>query len=92
MGVVVIVGVVIAEGCHEVSKSSLTCTMQKISPFRVVGPPIFSHGPSWLALMTESSVVRGVVNVVMAAVVTEVHVQIKVIGVPYELKWSTKVK
>lgn len=45
MGVVVIVDVikiVVVEGYHEASKSSLTCDVQKTSPSGVAGPPLCS--------------------------------------------------
>ena len=80
MGVVVIVDVlkvVIAEGCHEASKSSLTCAAQKTSPSRVVSPLVCSPSPSWMVLVIEYLVMLGVVNVVIVAIVAEVDAQPK---------------
>jgi hypothetical protein len=74
MGLVIVVDVVIAEGCCEASKSSLTCVGQKILPSGVVGPLVCSHSPSWLALVTKSLVVLGVVDLVVVAIVVEVGV------------------
>jgi hypothetical protein len=61
---------------------------QKTSRSRVAGPLVCSHSPSWLALVTKSSVVLGVVNVV---IVVEVDVRTEVVGEPIKSKWLTKV-
>ena len=55
----------------------------------VVGPPVCSHNPSWLVLMMESSVMLGVVDVV---IVVEVDARTKVVGEPLMSKWLMKVK
>lgn len=93
-GVVIIVEVVevlIAKGCREASKSSLMSAEQKASPFgRVVGPPLCYPSPFWLALMTNSSIMLGVVGVVILVVVVDVRA--KVVDEPLELKWSMKVR
>ena len=68
MDVVVMVGVVkvvVAEGCYEASKSSLTSIGKKTSRPRVVGPLVCSPSPSWPTLVIESSVTLGVVHIVV---------------------------
>jgi hypothetical protein len=55
--VVDVVEVVIPKGRHEASKSSLIYARQRTSPSGVVNPPVCSPSPSWLVLVTESSVV-----------------------------------
>jgi hypothetical protein len=89
MGVVVVVNVVVAEGCREANKSSLMSVGQKTSPSRVLGPPVCSLSSSWLALVTKSLVVLVIVDIVIVA---EVDVRTKVIGEPLEQMWSRKVK
>ena len=94
MGVVVIVDVVkvvIVEGCREASKSSLMSIGQKTS-YRVPGPPICSVCSFWLAIMTESSVVLVVVDIVTVAIVAKVDVETEVVTEPVEPKWLRKVK
>lgn len=90
--VVRVVKVVIAEGCREAYKFSLMSTGQKTSPSRVAGPPVSSPSPPWLALVIESSVLLGVVDVVVVVIIAEVDVRTKVVGEPLELKWLMKVE
>ena len=75
--VVEVVDVVVAKGCCEAPKSSLTSVGQKTSPSRVTGPLVCSPSPSCLALMTECLVMLGVVDVVIVVIVAEVDVQPK---------------
>jgi hypothetical protein len=89
MGVVVVVNVVVAEGCREAAKSSLMSVGQKTSPSRVLGPLVCSLSSSWLALVTKSLVVLVIVDIVIVA---KVDVRTKVIGEPLEQMWSRKVK
>jgi hypothetical protein len=84
--------VIIVKGCCEASKSSLMSIGQKTSPFGVSGPPVCTPSSSWLALVTESSVVLVAVDVVIIALVAKVDVRTKVVGEPLEPKWSRKVK
>jgi len=98
-GVVIIVEVVdvievlIAKGCREASKSSLMSAEQNTSPFSgVAGPPLCYPSPFWLALMTDSSVMLGVVGVVILVVVAEVDILAEVVDEPLELKWLMKVR
>ena len=51
----------------------------------MAGPLVWSPSPSWLVLVTESSIMLGVVMAV------EVDVQTKVVDEPLESKWLTKV-
>jgi hypothetical protein len=72
MGVVIVVDVlevVIAQGCHEASKSSLMSVKKKTSPSGVLGPLVCSPSSSWLALVTEYLVVHVVVDLVIVAIV-----------------------
>jgi hypothetical protein len=59
--------VVVAEGFHEASISSLMGARQKILPSRVVGPLVCSTSPSWQPLMIESPTVLSVVDIVTVA-------------------------
>jgi len=45
-----------------------------------------------MVLVTKSSVVLVLVDIVVVAIVAEVDVQTEVVGEPLELKWSRKVK
>jgi hypothetical protein len=47
---------------------------QKTSPFGVSGPLVYSPSSSWMALVTESSVVLVAIDVVVVALVAEVDV------------------
>ena len=61
---------------------------KKTSCSGVAGPPVCSPNPSWLVLMTKSSVSLGAVDVV---IVVEVDIRTRVVDEPLELKWLTKV-
>jgi hypothetical protein len=54
----------------------------------VAGPLVCSPSPSWLALVTVSLAMLGVVDVVA---VVEVYVMTKFVCEPLRLKWLTKV-
>ena len=74
MGVVIIVDVVVAKGCCEASKSFLMSAGQKTSPSGVSSPPVCSPSSSWMVLVTKSSVVLVLVDIVVVAIVAEVDV------------------
>jgi hypothetical protein len=57
----------------------LSSTGQKTSCSGVAGPPVCFPSPSWLVLVTKSSVALGVVDVV---IVVEVDVQTEVANEP----------
>jgi hypothetical protein len=66
----------------------VTSARQKTSCSRVAGPLVCSPSPSWLVLVTESSISLGVVDVVVAV---EVNVWTEDADKPLKLKWWMKV-
>ena len=62
--VVDVVEVVVAEGYCEASKFSLMNTEHKLSASGVASPLVWSPSPSWPVLVTESSIMLGVVMAV----------------------------